>query len=186
MTKSTARMRRSALLAAGVLLVGASLGAAKEKPMAELKLESPAFADGETIPKKHTCEGEDLSPTLKWSGVPDGTRSFALTVFDPDAPRPQGWVHWAVHGIPAGTGSIPEGVKVPEGATGVTNDFDKTAYGGPCPPPGHGPHRYRFTLYALDVAKLEPAPTSYRELVSAAEEHALAQAQITGLYERKK
>lgn len=176
--------RVAAVLGAAVL--AASAGAAEEATMADtLTLTSPAFADGEDIPRKYTCEGEDTTFPLAWSGVPEGTKSLALTIFDPDAPRPQGWIHWAVYDLPADLRAVPEGGKLPDTAKFVRNDFDRDAYGGPCPPPGHGVHHYRITLYALDTAKLD-TPKSYDDLVSEAKEHALATAELTGTYERKK
>ena len=120
-----------------------------------IQLSSPAFAAGAVIPRKYTCDGSDMSPPLEWSGVPAETRSLALIVDDPDAPRGT-WSHWIVFGLKPATTSLPEGGPLPEGAQLGRNDFRKNAYGGPCPPPG-GPHRYFFRLYALDRAvALEP------------------------------
>src|SRR5688572_16304039 len=116
-----------------------------------LELTSSAFAHLGEIPTKHTCEGDDVSPPLAWAGVPDGTKSLALIVDDPDAPDPAApkrvWVHWVLYDLPPG-GSLPEGARPPSGAREGTNDWKRTGYGGPCPPIGR--HRYFHKLYALD------------------------------------
>lgn len=106
-----------------------------------LSLTSTAFDEGDAVPMRHTCDGEDVSPPLEWSGAPDGTASFALIVDDPDA---RGFVHWAVAGLPADRTSLAEGQVA--GVQG-RNDFGRTGWGGPCPPTGS--HRYVFTIYAL-------------------------------------
>jgi Raf kinase inhibitor-like YbhB/YbcL family protein len=147
------------------------------------------FAEGATIPKKHTCEGQDLSPAMGWSGAPPATRSFALIVDDPDAPVGT-WNHWLLYDIPAATESLPEGVRpgpgsAPGGLSG-TNDFRRPGYGGPCPPPGDGPHRYFFKLYALDVPSLKLRAGAKRaDLDRALRGRVLAEAQYMGRYERK-
>src|SRR5215472_7653215 len=117
------------------------------------QLFSPAFTEGDWIPSLHTCRGADISPSLEWSGEPGETRSFALILEDPDAPAGV-WNHWVLFDVPAKVHNLAQGFK--PGALGVSgrNDFGKTGYGGPCPPKGHGPHRYFFTLYALDVPSL--------------------------------
>lgn len=155
---------------------------------ANLKVESPAFAEGERIPAKYTCEGDDVSPALSWTGVPEGTKEFALTADDPDAPG-KTWVHWVLYGLPPGATELPEGVPATEslsdGARNGKNDFSKVGYGGPCPPPGHGVHRYFFKLYALDSAvDLGPGATK-NKLIEAIEGHALAKSELTGTYERE-
>lgn len=118
-----------------------------------LKLLIPAFAEGGTIPKLHTGEGADVSPAIEWSGAPAGTQSFALIVDDPDAPVGT-WTHWLLWDVPASEHSLPQGSK--PGTAGVegVNDFGRSGYGGPMPPKGHGPHRYFFKLFALDVVSL--------------------------------
>jgi Raf kinase inhibitor-like YbhB/YbcL family protein len=149
------------------------------------KLTVAGFREGETIPKEHTCEGKDISPALAWEGAPAGTQSYALIMDDPDAPVGT-WNHWLVWNIPATTSSLPEGVR--PGFTGVdgTNDFGKRGYGGPCPPRGHGAHRYYFRLYALDVADLKLRAGAKRaELDRALKGHILAEAQYMGRYERR-
>ena len=149
------------------------------------KLTVAGFREGEVIPKEHTCEGKDTSPALAWEGAPAGTQSFALIMDDPDAPVGT-WNHWLLWNIPATTSSLPEAVR--PGFIGVdgTNDFGKRGYGGPCPPRGHGPHRYYFRLYALDVADLSLRPGAKRaELDRALQGHVLAEAQYMGRYERR-
>lgn len=149
------------------------------------KLVTGAFPEGATIPKLHTCEGADLSPALEWHGAPEGTRSFTLVVDDPDAPSGV-WNHWLLHDIPAGEQSLAQGWK--PGGPGVsgTNDFGRQGYGGPCPPRGHGPHRYFFKLFALDVPSLGLPPGARRAAIDKAMRgHILAETQYYGTYERK-
>ena len=150
-----------------------------------LKLVIGAFPDGGMIPAVHTCEGADLSPSLEWSGQPGDTKSFALIVDDPDAPAGT-WNHWLLWDIPASAGALRQGTKA--GSLGVsgTNDFGKPGYGGPCPPKGHGPHRYFFRLYALDVPSLKLKAGARRgDLDRALHGHVLAEAQYMGRYERR-
>jgi Raf kinase inhibitor-like YbhB/YbcL family protein len=135
------------------------------------------------IPVKFTCEGADVSPELRWSDIPANTHSFALIVDDPDAPVGT-FTHWVLLDIPSDRISLAEG----ESKTGVAgkNDFGRAEYGGPCPPRGHGPHRYIFTLYALDVSSLKlKAGSARQQAETALHGHILAQAQYTGRYERK-
>ena len=142
-----------------------------------------AFADGGMIPAKFTCEGVNISPELRWSDAPSNARSFALIMDDPDAPVGT-FTHWVLFDIPAERSSLAEG----EGKIGLAgkNDFGHAGYGGPCPPHGHGPHRYIFTLYALDVASLKlNAGPDRRQVAAALRSHSLAQAKYTGRYERK-
>ena len=157
-----------------------------------MRIESSAFKEGQVVPKKHTGEGGNLSPALSWSGVPAGTRELALICDDPDAPTAEPWVHWLIYGIPADTSSLPEGIKQdarpnsPAGATQGENSWNKIGYGGPMPPPGHGPHRYYFKLYALDTKMgLKPGLTK-AQLLKAIKGHVIAEAQLMGSYERKK
>jgi Raf kinase inhibitor-like YbhB/YbcL family protein len=149
------------------------------------KLVSSAFADGGAIPQLHTCEGADLAPSLEWSGEPRDTKSYALIVDDPDAPAGT-WNHWLLWDIPVSVRALAQGVK--PGQTGVsgTNDFGKPGYGGPCPPKGHGPHRYSFRLYALDEPALGLKPGAKRaELDRALKGHILAETEYLGRYERR-
>lgn len=152
-----------------------------------LQLTSVAFTDGAEIPRKHTCDGEDLSPALQWQGVPAGTQSFALVVDDPDAPVGT-WVHWVLFDIPAGAAALAEGTaataKLPDGATNGTNDFKRLGYGGPCPPRGPA-HRYFFKLYALDTTLGLPSGTTKGQVEKAMKGHILGQAELMGRYGRK-
>jgi Raf kinase inhibitor-like YbhB/YbcL family protein len=137
-------------------------------------LTSSAFSAGKSIPHRHTCDGDDLSPPLAWSDLPEGTRSLALIMDDPDAPGGT-FTHWLAWGIDPGAGGLGEGEAPPgEGK----NDFGSTGYGGPCPPRGHGPHRYFFRLYAL-----EGRPEGEADM-QAVLGRALAVAELVGSYER--
>jgi Raf kinase inhibitor-like YbhB/YbcL family protein len=144
-----------------------------------MQLTSPAFADGERIPSRHTCDGDDVSPPLEWTAPPEGSAVLALCLDDPDAGR-YPFTHWLAWSLPPGAGSLAEGEAAPaEGR----NDFGAPGYRGPCPPPGK-PHRYQFTLYALDA---EPAlgPSDRRlSFEEAIRDHVLATAQLTGTYGR--
>jgi Raf kinase inhibitor-like YbhB/YbcL family protein len=152
----------------------------------KMQLTSPAFGQGQPIPKKYTCEGPDLSPPLKWSDAPEGTKSFALICDDPDAPVGT-WVHWVIYDIPASTTQLQEGVPkaetAPGGAKQGINDFKRIGYGGPCPPPGN-PHRYFFRLYALDTELNLRGGATKGDLVKAMQGHILAEAQLMGTYKR--
>jgi Raf kinase inhibitor-like YbhB/YbcL family protein len=152
-----------------------------------LKVTSTAFSEGAAIPTKFTCDGEDVSPPLAWSGVPEGTRSVALISDDPDAPG-RTWVHWVLYRLQADAAGLPEAVPktdtLPNGARHGTTDFGRREYGGPCPPPG-SPHRYFFKVYALDGAvDLEPGATK-GDLLSAMDGHTLAQGELMGTYRRR-
>ena len=148
--------------------------------MAEFVLQSTGFEHGEPIPRRNTCEGEDLAPPLSWSGAPEGTRSLALIVDDPDAPAGT-FTHWLGWGLDPGAQGLGEGEAAPvEGQ----NDFGTSGYRGPCPPPGHGRHRYFFRLYALD-SELDLRPgADKRELERGLEGHTLGVAELVGTYER--
>lgn len=148
----------------------------------DLKITSPAFAQGGAIPTKYTGEGDDVSPPLEWSGVPEGTRQLALICHDPDAPLPHGFTHWVLYGIPPETQGLAEGDDggFLEGQT----DFGKAGYGGPMPPEGHGPHQYYFWLYALDTEVDAGPGLTGAELLSAIEDHVIEQARLVGTYER--
>lgn len=149
--------------------------------IATFALTSPAFDGGEEIPGRHTCEGEDVSPALEWSGVPDGTRSLALVVDDPDAPAGT-FTHWTAWGIDPAAGGLGEG-EAP--AVEGRNDFGTAGYRGPCPPPGHGPHRYFFRLHALGAPLDLRAGASVQEVERALESGGvLAVAELVGTYER--
>ena len=146
---------------------------------------SNAFPESGRIPALHSCEGADVSPSLEWSGEPAGTRSFVLVVEDPDAPNGT-WTHWVLYDIPPKVRQLAQGIK--PGALGLSgfNDFGKPGYGGPCPPKGHGPHRYFFRLYALDVHTLGlPAGEKRPEVLKAMDGHILAETETVGRFERR-
>jgi Raf kinase inhibitor-like YbhB/YbcL family protein len=157
-----------------------------------LAITSTAFTPGGEIPTRHTCEGEDLSPPLAFSGAPQAARSLALVVDDPDAPDPAAprmvYVHWVLHDLPPGTTSLPEGISratLPKGAREGQNDWKRPGYGGPCPPIGR--HRYFFKLYALDtvLGDLGGHATKQR-LLEAMKGHVLEEAQLMGTYQKKR
>jgi Raf kinase inhibitor-like YbhB/YbcL family protein len=153
-----------------------------------LKITSAVFADGGAIPKKYTCEGEDLSPPLAISGVPAATKSLVIIVDDPDAPDPAApkmtYVHWVLFDLPPDTREIPEGMSaLPAGSKNGLNDFKRTRYGGPCPPIGR--HRYFFKLYALDT-ELKLAKPTKADVEAAMRGHVLAEAQLIGTYQKAK
>jgi Raf kinase inhibitor-like YbhB/YbcL family protein len=156
------------------------------QPREALSLSSTAFADGEPIPTRYTCEGLDISPPLSWSGVPSSTKSLALLVDDPDAPDPRApratWVHWVVYNLPATTREIGEGARLPAAAEVGVNDWGRAAYGGPCPPVGR--HRYRFKLYALDVLLPKGRRLDHHELEAAMRGHILAESVLHGTYQK--
>lgn len=151
-----------------------------------MQITSSAFADGGEIPAKYTCEGKDLSPPLAFSGVPEGTKSLALIVDDPDAPDPAApkltWVHWVLFDLPPETAGLAEAVaSLPAGTGEGVNDWKRTGYGGPCPPIGR--HRYFFKLYALDT-KLGLTQPSKTQVLAKMDGHVLAEAQMIGTYQK--
>ena len=150
--------------------------------MTKLELTSAAFQNGQPIPTQFTCDGADQTPELRWSDPPTRTRSFALVIDDPDAPGGT-FRHWGVFDIPSSARSIGGGHRI---GTEVTNDFGKAGYGGPCPPKGHGPHHYHFKLFALDVYHLGLSSNAkVADVENAAGQHAIAQGELIGTYERK-
>ena len=154
-----------------------------------MDLSSTAFAQGGDIPRKYTCEGDDIAPALSWSDVPERTLSLALIVDDPDAPDPAAptrtWVHWVLLDIPPGAGAIPEGGRpLPQGCRDGLNDWHRTGYGGPCPPIGR--HRYFFKLYALDTRLANLQRPTKGDLERAMQGHVLAQAELVGTYQKHK
>jgi len=146
-----------------------------------MQITSKDFKHNQSIPSVHTCDGRDISPHLAWSGAPSGTKSFALSCIDPDAPMGD-FIHWLVYNIPPTVNEIPQAGPLPAGAKEVTNDFGKKSYGGPCPP--SGTHRYFFTIYALKISDL--GTVSKRDFVKKVRENQLASAEIIGLYKRKR
>ena len=184
-------MKQWYLIIALLVLVSliVSTDAKEVNPM--MKVTSPDFENQGAIPKKFTCDGEDISPALAWSNVPEGTKSFALIVDDPDAPDPASprmtWVHWVMYNIPATVSSLPEGVvakDLPKGTLQGLNDWKKTGYGGACPPIGK--HRYFHKLYALDIVLPDLKQPTKAKLEKAMEGHVLSKAELVGLYQRKK
>jgi Raf kinase inhibitor-like YbhB/YbcL family protein len=150
-----------------------------------LEITSSAFAEGEMIPSRYTCDGADLSPDLAWRGVPEAAQSLTLICDDPDAPGGT-WVHWVLFNMPADTDGLPSGIPsdatLENGARHGTNDFRRLGYGGPCPP--GGTHRYFFRLYALDIALDLESGIDPARLLEAMEGHILAEAQLMGKYKR--
>ena len=143
-------------------------------------ITTPAFQNGEVIPRQFTCDGADAAPQFRIADPPDGTRSFALVMDDPDAPSGT-FTHWLAYDIPAGSSDL----LVTHGKT-LRNSFGRSGYGGPCPPRRHGPHRYFFTLYAVDVPTLGLKGDSRDDLEGALQDHTLGTARLMGRYERGK
>jgi Raf kinase inhibitor-like YbhB/YbcL family protein len=156
-----------------------------------LALTSPAFEHGQPIPRKYTCNGDDVSPPLDWTGAPTGTKSLALFVDDPDAPDPAApkrvWVHWVLYNLPPDTSGLAErlgGADLPAGTLEGLNDWQKLGYGGPCPPSGQ--HCYFFRLYALDCVLGNLTQPTKKELEKAMRGHVLAEAELVGVYKQPK
>ena len=156
-----------------------------------LALTSPAFTPGGEIPALFTCEGRDVSPALRFTGVPESARSLALVVDDPDAPDPKApkmtWVHWVLYNLPPTASGLPEAVALgdlPAGTRQGTNDWKRTGYGGPCPPIGR--HRYYHKLYALDAVLPDLGAATKAELEAAMKGHVVTQAELVGTYEKHK
>ena len=157
--------------------------------MTTFSLTSPAFTKGGAIPAKYTCDGDDISPPLSWNGVPENAQSLVLIMDDPDAPDPDAprvtWVHWVLYNIPTSAAVLSEGVTVaqlPQGTRQGQNNWNRTGYGGPCPPIGR--HRYFHKLYALDVMLPEMQRPTKAELEVAMEGHVVARAELVGRYQR--
>lgn len=151
-------------------------------------LKSKAFKSGDEIPVRYTCQGDNISPPLSWTDIPDGTKSLALIVEDPDAPDPAApertWVHWVLYNIPPSVTELPEGVmQLPEGALEGINDWERNGYGGPCPPIGR--HRYFHILYALDSTIRELDYPDRQQLWQVIADNVLAEAQLVGTYQKK-
>ncbi len=185
-----------AAVIAVVVVVGLACSQEDPEPIPEpeateatmtMEITSSAFTQGSSIPAQYSCDGDDNSPKLSWSGVPEGTQSIAVIMDDPDAPG-RTWVHWVIYGISPSDDGLPEGVPtsgtLDGGARQGKNDFGKTGYGGPCPPRG-GPHRYFFKLYALDTElTLGPGATK-AELLREMSGTILAQGELMGTYTRR-
>jgi len=163
----------------------------EEADLMALTLTSRAFEHGQPIPRRYTCDADDISPPFDWTGLPEGTKSLALIVDDPDAPDPAApkrvWVHWVVYDIPVGVSGLPEGAggkDLPKGAHEGLNDWKKLGYGGPCPPVCR--HRYFHRLYALDVVLGDLGHITKQELLAQIEGHVLAGAELVGTYEKSR
>lgn len=191
-------MRTSLLAAAAVLVVAATPRPTAKAPVhvkqeatVSLALASPAFAPQGAIPKRHTCDGEDVSPPLAWTGAPAATKSFALVVDDPDAPDPAApkvvWVHWVLYDLPATCASLPAGLAakdLPPGTREGLNDWKQAGWRGPCPPIGR--HRYFHKLYALDIVLPDLHRPTRAALERAMAGHVLAQTELVGTYQRSR
>ena len=168
----------------------ATSGCESREPLKEgemvLSVSSPAFQEGDKIPSKYTCEGQDVSPALTWGEPPVGTQSFALVMDDPDALGGV-FTHWVIFNIPSDSRQLAEAIptqaQLTTGALQGKNDFGRIGYGGPCPPPGRS-HRYQFTLCALDQPLDLKAGASKKQVIDAMQGHILAQGQLTGTYQR--
>lgn len=154
-----------------------------------LNIKSPSFMHNGAIPSRHSCDGKNVSPPLEWTGIPEGTKSLALIVDDPDAPDPDAprttWVHWVLYNIPPDSKGLPESAEtagLPPGTLPGINDWHRTGYGGPCPPIGR--HRYFFKLYALDVLLADLANPAKAILEKAMRGHVVGHAELIGLYQR--
>ncbi|MHC4442327.1 MAG: YbhB/YbcL family Raf kinase inhibitor-like protein [Planctomycetota bacterium] len=155
-----------------------------------ITITSRAFEPNQPIPRRYTGEGQDISPPLSWSNLPEGTKELALIIDDPDAPTAEPWIHWLLYKIPAETQgleeNIPPSARIPSppGALSGKNSWNNHGYGGPMPPKGHGQHRYFFKLYALDTT-LDLAPgTDKKTLLNAIAGHILAEGELIGTYQR--
>jgi Raf kinase inhibitor-like YbhB/YbcL family protein len=187
------KWRLSGIIALILLVFGAQPAMAEE-----FTLTSPQIQTGQQMAMEHVfnsfgCTGGNISPELHWSGVPKGTKSLALTVYDPDAPTGSGWWHWLIFNIDPGTTSLPANAGdanahlAPAGSVQSRTDFGSVGYGGPCPPPGDKPHRYVFTLFALNVARLELDETASAAMVGFnLNAHALGKTQMTVFFGREK
>ncbi|MCQ4163121.1 kinase inhibitor [Tahibacter harae] len=177
------------------LVFAALLSLAGTAQAAEFRLTSTDIAEGKALTNKQVfkgfgCEGENISPQLSWSGAPEGTKSFAISVYDPDAPTGSGWWHWTVVNLPAATTSLPSGAgnpggKLPAGAVQGRTDFGQAGFGGACPPVGDKPHRYHFVVWALKVDKLPLDENASGAMVGyMLNANALGKAQLTATYGR--
>jgi Raf kinase inhibitor-like YbhB/YbcL family protein len=172
---------------AAIVVVFSLAGCTPSVTTGNLLLSSPAFADNSTIPVVYSCDGQNTSPALSWSGAPVGTQSFALIMHDPDAPRAGGFTHWVMFNIPpSSTGlsaDVPKQAALSDGTVQGNNGAGNPGYAGPCPPAGPA-HHYEFTLYALDQMLTLSAGATKDQLENAISGHILAQNQLTGLFQR--
>lgn len=179
-------LHRAVIALVAIAPLIATFSGAPSSAEVALKLQSPAFAAGTTIPRAYTCADADKSPPLIWQDVPQSARTLALIVDDPDAPGGV-WVHWVLYNLPARIERLDEGVEktatLPNGASQGVNDFGKTGYNGPCPPPGRV-HHYRFRFFALDSElSLRPGARA-TDLEAAAKDHTVATTELVGTFER--
>jgi Raf kinase inhibitor-like YbhB/YbcL family protein len=184
-------MQRIIIFSLFIILVSSSLVVA-----GEFALKSPELEDGQTMKAEQVysgfgCQGGNISPALRWSNPPKGTKSYAVTVYDPDAPTGSGWWHWVIFNIPAGVDGLaknagnPASGLAPHGSVQSRTDFGAPGYGGACPPVGNSPHRYVFTVYALDVDRLDLNPEATSALAGfAIHQHLIAKDTITVYYGR--
>jgi Raf kinase inhibitor-like YbhB/YbcL family protein len=182
-------MKKVALfILAALVLFSSAYAGGKGGVSMDFTIKSPTFNQGDTIPRENSCEGADSSPSLVWEGVPAGTKSFSLIVEDPDAPMGT-FIHWVIYDIPGPLSELAAGLStapaIDKGIKQGRNDFGRTGYGGPCPPKGHGRHRYFFILRALDVAELGlPSGATKKEVEKAMDGHQIGEARLMGVYER--
>ena len=172
-----------------LLWMGCSNGQEQHAESSVFGISSPAFTDFSRIPRKYTCEGENISPPLTWQGIPPGTESLALIVEDPDAPDPVAprmiWTHWILFNIPPTLKGLPEAAEhLPSSVKSGRNSWNTLNYGGPCPPIGC--HRYFFRLYALDSIISKPEGITKEELIKAMEGHIIATATLVGTYQKSR
>jgi Raf kinase inhibitor-like YbhB/YbcL family protein len=192
-------VRRVSIAMAAMALVSASLAGAQGRIIAprgqgRFRVTSPDLQSNGRIAPTHVfngmgCAGQNISPTLQWSNPPAGTKSFAVTAYDPDAPTGSGWWHWVMYNIPAGTTGLAAGAgngrNAPRGSAQGTTDFGTKGYGGPCPPVGDKPHHYHFTVFALKVDRLDLPGNATAAMVGFnLNANKLATARVTGLYGR--
>ena len=181
-------MRHARITMLSLLLSGMPLTLTAAEETATMQIISPDFGDQGMIPAKYTCDGQNISPALAWSGIPAATKSLVLIADDPDAPDPAAprmtWVHWVLYDIPPTVHGLAEGAadRLPPGIREGLNDFRRTRYGGPCPPMGK--HRYFFKLYALDKMLGTVGHANKTSIEQAMQGHVLSKAELVGLYQK--
>jgi len=178
---------KKVILAIVFFIIGVSMSFADEKFILKSNtIKDNAFISNEQVYNGYGCKGENISPDLSWSNTPSNTKGYAIIMHDPDAPTPGGWYHWVVVNIPASKTNLKKGEVIAAPAISCKTSFKTESYGGPCPPIGHGRHRYIFTVFALDAPKLSVEPGLAPDKVeSIIKQHVLASASITAYYERK-
>lgn len=173
-----------AVICSWTLISASAVFSAESRTTQKFALTSTAFQNGADIPRKYTCDAQDVSPPLRWENSPPGTKAFAIIVDDPDAPG-RTWVHWVIYDLPSGTKELSEAAGKTEtlasGAKQGLNDFRNVGYGGPCPPPGPA-HRYYFKLYALDAPTNLKPRANKQQLLEAIKEHMLGEGELVGRY----